>query len=373
MVTPRIPYVLPFPPPPIHPKNATTLTAAIDAVTDFLESRNIVILTGAGISVESGLADYRGEKGTYRLNRTYRPIFYEEFAGNHEARKRYWARSFLGWPTMEKAQPNRAHKSISVLGKLGVLNHVITQNVDSLHHACHPHLRTTELHGTLRTLICLTCRSPYPRVEFQKTLAELNPKWAEFLHTATEAGMFGNGHRRGQSIKTNPDGDVDILGAPYTKFRYPPCPKCLNSNDIKVLVDEQGSHRPNGGSATDGVLKPSVAFFGESILLEAKTKAEEMVDKCGGILVVGTSLATYSAYRLVKASHDAGKGVGIVNLGGVRGEDLFFSKGGKGRRLRVNFGAGDILGGVVKNFGGEAVEEEESETPLSGGGVGLGG
>lgn len=88
MVAPRIPYVLPFPPPPIHPKNATTLSAAIDAVTGFLESRNIVILTGAGISVESGLADYRGEKGTYRLNRSYRPIFYEEFAGNHEARKR---------------------------------------------------------------------------------------------------------------------------------------------------------------------------------------------------------------------------------------------------------------------------------------------
>lgn len=88
MVVPRIPYVLPFPPPPIHPKNATTLSAAIDAVTNFLESRNIVVLTGAGISVESGLADYRGEKGTYRLNRSYRPIFYEEFAGNHEARKR---------------------------------------------------------------------------------------------------------------------------------------------------------------------------------------------------------------------------------------------------------------------------------------------
>ncbi|CUS07048.1 unnamed protein product [Tuber aestivum] len=374
MVTPRIPYVLPFPPPPTHPKNATTLTAAIDAVTNFLESRNIVILTGAGVSVESGLADYRGGRGTYRLNRTYRPIFYEEFARNHEARKRrYWARSFLGWPIMEKAKPNRAHLSISMLGKLGVLNHVITQNVDSLHYACHPHLRTTELHGTLRTLTCLTCRSPYPRAEFQKALAELNPKWAEFLHTAIEAGIFDNDYRREGGIKTNPDGDVDVPGAPYTKFRYPPCPTCLNSDDIRVLVDAQGSHKPDGRLATNGVLKPSVTFFGESVAPEAKAEAEEMVDKCGGILVVGTSLATYSAYRLAKASHDAGKDVGIVNLGGVRGEDLFFSREAKGKRLRVDFGVGDVLAGVVMNLGGEVTEGVGSETPLGGGGAGLGG
>ena len=242
-------------------------------------------------------------------------------------------------------------------------------DVDSLHHTCHPHLRTTELHGTLRTLTCLTCRSLYPRAEFQKTLAELNPKWAEFLHTFGEAGISDRDYRREANINTNPDGDVDVPGAPYTKFRYPPCLKCLNSNDIKVLVDEQGSHRPSGQLATNGVLKPSITFFGESVAPGAKAEAEEMVDKCGGILIVGTSLATYSAYRLAKASHDAGKGVGIVNLGGVRGEDLFFSKEGKGQRLRVDFGAGDILGGVVKNFGGEAVEEEEGETPVRGGGT----
>ncbi|PWW72854.1 DHS-like NAD/FAD-binding domain-containing protein [Tuber magnatum] len=369
MVTPRIPYAIPFPPPPIRPRNATTLSAAVDAATNFLESRGLVILTGAGVSVESGLADYRGEKGTYRLNQTYRPIFYDEFAGNHEARKRrYWARSFLGWPAVEKAKPNRAHKSISILGELGVLSHVITQNVDSLH-TCHPHLRTTELHGTLRTLTCLTCRSPYPRVEFQKTLAELNPKWAELLHTATEARISDDSHRREGGIMANPDGDADILGAPYTNFRYPPCPKCLDSNDIEVLVDEQGSHKPNGQLATNGVLKPSVTFFGESVAPEAKAEAEEIVDKCGGILIAGTSLAAYSAYRLAKASHDAGKGVGIVNLGGVRGDDLFFSREDRGKRLRVDFDVGDILEGVVKNFGGEVAEGEEGEAPLGRGGI----
>jgi len=242
-------------------------------------------------------------------------------------------------------------------------------DVDSLHHTCHPHLRTTELHGTLRTLTCLTCRSLYPRVEFQKTLAKLNPEWAEFLHVAEGAGAPDGGYRRGESMEANPDGDVEVPGVPYTKFHYPPCPKCLNSNDIKVLVDEQGSHRPSGQSATNGVLKPSITFFGESVAPEAKAQAEGVVDKCGGMLIVGTSLATYSAYRLAKASHAAGKGVGIVNLGGVRGEDLFFSKGGKGKRLRVDFDAGDILGGVVKNFGGGVVEKEEGETPVRGGGT----
>jgi len=110
------------------------------------------------------------------------------------------------------------------------------------------------------------------------------------------------------------------------------------------------------------VLKPSITFFGKSVAPEAKAEAEVMVDKCGGILVVGTTgrLAMYSVYRLAKASHEAGKRVGIVNLGRVRGEDLFFSRECKGKRLRVNFSAGDILGDVVKNFGGNLVEEEEA-------------
>lgn len=132
MVVLRIPYTLPFPSAKIHPSNAITLPAAIAAVTDFLQSQNTVLLTGAGISVESGLSDYRGDKGTYRLNRNHRPIFFAEFAGNHESRKRYWARSFFGWPTMEKARPNRTHAAISRLGELGLVSHVITQSTPML-------------------------------------------------------------------------------------------------------------------------------------------------------------------------------------------------------------------------------------------------
>ena len=138
----RIPYTGPLPPPVIIPRNANTPAGAIYALSNFLSapakrspdpssrSRNTqtVLLTGAGVSVASGLADYRGTNGTYTLNKTYRPIYYNEFISNHEARKRYWARSFLGWTNLHKARPNSAHWAIKELGEIGVLRSVITQS-----------------------------------------------------------------------------------------------------------------------------------------------------------------------------------------------------------------------------------------------------
>lgn len=138
----RIPYTGPLPPPVIVPRNANTPTGAISALSKFLstprskhlsqscQARNskTVLLTGAGISVASGLADYRGTGGTYTLNKTYRPIYYNEFTSNHEARKRYWARSFLGWTNLNKARPNKAHRAVQELGNLGVVSSIITQS-----------------------------------------------------------------------------------------------------------------------------------------------------------------------------------------------------------------------------------------------------
>ena len=133
----RIPYTGPLPPPIIIPKSANTPTGAIHALSSFLsapkslnrtQSRQTVLLTGAGISVASGLADYRGTAGTYTLNKTYRPIYYNEFLTSHEARKRYWARSFLGWTHLNKSKPNSAHHAVKDLGRLGVISSVITQS-----------------------------------------------------------------------------------------------------------------------------------------------------------------------------------------------------------------------------------------------------
>lgn len=140
----RIPYTGPLPPPTILPRNANTPSGAAAALAEFLLAppsralRNAgafgaqaVLLTGAGISVASGLADYRGTKGTYTLNRTYRPIYFHEFCASHEARKRYWARSFLGWTNLHKARPNAAHRAVARLGDMGYVSSVITQSTPS--------------------------------------------------------------------------------------------------------------------------------------------------------------------------------------------------------------------------------------------------
>ena len=130
----RIPYTGPLPPPTIIPRNANTPTGAIHALSNFLsasiasQSARTVLLTGAGISVACGFADYRGTAGTYTLNKTYRPIYYNEFLSSHEARKRYWARSFLGWTNLNRARPNAAHTAVGDLGKLGIVSSVITQS-----------------------------------------------------------------------------------------------------------------------------------------------------------------------------------------------------------------------------------------------------
>jgi len=135
----RIPYTDPLPAPRIVPATAATFGGAITALVEFLSGRRAdgealgsdartLLLTGAGISVASGLADYRGESGTYTLNKTYRPIYYHEFAARHDARQRYWARSFLGWPNLDKARPNSAHLAIGKLGRLSIVSSVITQS-----------------------------------------------------------------------------------------------------------------------------------------------------------------------------------------------------------------------------------------------------
>ncbi|CAF9914759.1 MAG: hypothetical protein GOMPHAMPRED_008252 [Gomphillus americanus] len=329
----RIPYTGPLPPPIIVPRTADHLAGAIEALQYFLKAddKKTVLLTGAGISVASGLADYRGSSGTYTLNKTYRPIYYSEFLANHEARKRYWARSFLGWTNLNRAKPNSTHHAIRDLGQLGLVSSVITQNVDSFHLQAHPELRTTELHGYLRSLVCVHCRNEMPRDEFQKSLSKLNPTWASFLAEMLQTGALTTedpDERQRRGLKSNPDGDVDVPGAPYTTFKYPPCPKCLEDPPNtaegiqgRVEVDSDGAWSSN---STVGVLKPAVIMFGESIRPAVKEAAEDAVDEAGRILVVGSSLATYSAWRLVKKAHEQGMPIGILNQGGVRGEEVFF-------------------------------------------------
>lgn len=370
----RIPYTGPLPPPSIIPRNANTLPGAIAALSRFLtappspsledgsgDPESTVILSGAGISVASGLADYRGTNGTYRVNKTYRPIYYHEFLTNHEARKRYWARSFLGWTNLHKARPNAAHYAIKSLGDMGIIRSVVTQNVDSFHSIAHPSIPTLELHGYLRALVCVSCGNELEREEFQEELARLNPAWAAFLAEAIESGALDTedpGERKERGMKTNPDGDVDLPGAPYSTFRYPACPHCLanppiaaDGSQMRVEVDEEGAWK---STSTAGILKPSVVMFGESIKVDVKDAAERAVDGSGRLLVLGTSLATYSAWRLAKRAKERGMPIGVLNLGGVRGEEAFFRDlpmGQKGEAgIRVDLGTDKVLPGLVEQL-----------------------
>ena len=343
----RVPFTGQFPSPLIIPKTANTATGGAVALINFLTSPSSsslshhngetspksVILTGAGISVSSGLADYRGTNGTYTLNKTYRPIYYNEFCSSHEARKRYWARSYLGFPNLLSSKPNGAHYAVHDLYKLGLVSSVITQNVDSFHRKAHPDLKTLELHGYLRSTVCLSCQREFSRELFQERLSALNPAWKRFLEEALESGALATEHpeeRRKKGLRTNPDGDVDLPAAPYNTFRYPACPQCLDDPPRmkdgrrgSVEIDADGAWSP---TSTSGILKPAVIMFGESIPAPTKTSAENAIDSANRLLVLGSSLATYSAWRLVKRAKERNMPIGIVNLGGARGEEIFFEE-----------------------------------------------
>ena len=326
----RIPFTTPLPSPNVIPASASTVQGAVSALHDFLtvpakRSGKTVVLSGAGISVASGLADYRGSHGTYTLNKTYRPIYFHEFSASHEARKRYWARSFLGWTNLHRSRPNRAHDAVASLGEMGLVSTVVTQNVDSFHSKAHPNLRTLELHGYLRNCVCLSCRTEYNRDKFQGDLSALNPSWAAFLAEMLDSGALTTENpeeRRRKGLKTNPDGDVDVPGVEYSTFRYPACPKCLQTppEGKKVELDDDGAWSP---TSTAGVLKPAVIMFGESITNPVRLAVESAIDEASRMLVLGSSLATYSAWRLVKKAKEEGMPLAIVNVGGVRGEEFF--------------------------------------------------
>lgn len=232
--------------------------------------------------------------------------------------------------------------------------------MDSFHPKAHPSLPTTELHGYLRNLVCITCRNEYDRRLFQDQLAKLNPAWATFLEEMLASGALDSENpdeRRKKGMKTNPDGDADVPDAPYTTFRYPACPTCLQNppskpdgSIVRVETDEDGGWKPG---SSGGVLKPAVIMFGESIPAATKLAAEQAVDDAGRLLVIGSSLATYSAWRLVKKAKEQRIPVGILNMGGARGEEAFFTDVEEGsntgrQAVRISDNVEKVLPQVVK-------------------------
>ncbi len=249
----------------------------LDTLYRAMTERHFVVLTGAGISTSSGIPDYRDSEG---VRRGKAPMMYQEFLATPQARRRYWARAMLGWPRVRIAQPNKAHLALATLQQRERISGLITQNVDTLHDQAGSH-DVIELHGSLHRVLCLDCQQRSERDVIQRVMEDQNPYLA------------------GVDAVQAPDGDTLLDPAFEERFQVPHCPHC------------------NGQR-----LKPDVVFFGENVAPETAAKAMAAVQQAEGLLVVGSSLMAYSAFRLCKAMVEQGKPVIAINLGKTRGDEL---------------------------------------------------
>lgn len=238
-----------------------------------------LVVTGAGVSTDSGIPDYRGPRGS--LSR-HRPMTYQEFSHDPAASHRYWARSFVGWRQMDVAGPNRTHYALVELERAGFVHGVVTQNVDGLHREAGSE-NLVHLHGDLATVMCLDCGHREDRHRFDVRLAEANPGYLESV--ALDPSMV------------NPDGDVTLPQSAVDRFVMAGCLLC-------------GSRR----------LKPDVVYFGEPVPGERKRQAARMLDDAASLIVAGSSLAVMSGYRLVLDARKQGKPVAVINGGPGRAD-----------------------------------------------------
>lgn len=250
-----------------------------------LERSAPLVITGAGVSTDSGIPDYRGPNGS--LHR-HRPMTYQEFRDDPAARHRYWARSFVGWRRMDDARPNAAHRILARWAAEGRIAGILTQNVDGLHaeagrEAGAPADTLIELHGDLARVACLACGATESRRDLDARLEAANPGYLERVRIDPDA--------------VNPDGDVTLDARWVDEFTMVGCLAC--------------------GSVA---LKPDVVYFGENVPVARKEAAEAMAERGGDVLAVGTSLAVMSGYRFVLRAERAGREVGLLNLGPTRAD-----------------------------------------------------
>lgn len=260
---------------------------AREALRGFLqEHRQILVLTGAGCSVPSGIPDYRGPDGAWKH---HQPMSIAQFTGTASARRRYWAGSLRGWPRMRDARPNAAHAALARLEGRGGVSQVVTQNVDGLHQRAGSR-RVVDLHGRIDVVECLGCGARLPREDLQALLVGWNPSFAG--PQATPIGRLGDD---GVDGEVRPDGDTPVSRSMDT-FRVPDCPEC------------------------GGILKPGVVFFGENVPRSRVAAVERALAEADALLVVGSSLMVWSGYRFVRAARDRGLEVAAVNLGRTRAD-----------------------------------------------------
>jgi NAD-dependent SIR2 family protein deacetylase len=256
------------------------LTGAVTAgsfgpLVDVVAAGNAVILSGAGLSTESGIPDYRGPTG---LARRATPMTYQTFIGDGAARRRYWARSYLGWRHIARAAPNSGHLAVAEFSRRALLAGIITQNVDGLHQAAGA-TGVTELHGSLHRVLCLSCGQRTSRTELDRRLAAANEGWG-----AQQAALI------------NPDGDAVLDDEAAASFVLADCAAC------------------------GGVLKPDVVFFGENVPRPRVQACYDLVGRASALVVLGSSLTVMSGFRYVRHAASLGRPVVIVNQGATRGD-----------------------------------------------------
>ncbi|WLD56718.1 NAD-dependent protein deacetylase [Salinispirillum sp. LH 10-3-1] len=235
----------------------------------------VFVLTGAGISTDSGIPDYRDNAGAWKRKA---PVQHHDFMHDHYTRQRYWGRSLIGWPVMRNAQPNVAHECVAELERQNTISLLVTQNVDRLHQRAGSE-RVIDLHGRSDEVLCMSCGWRTTREGVHAACADLNP---DFM---------------GYTARTAPDGDAD-LEVDFSQFSVPHCEQC------------------------GGILKPDVVFFGDNVPKARVQMALEALRASDGLLVIGSSLMVYSGFRFCRHAHDWGLPIATLNLGQTRADEL---------------------------------------------------
>jgi len=310
-------------------------TSALSLHSFLQHKKNVLVLTGAGLSTESGIPDYRGYNGSYQHGHV--PMVHDQFMNHEKQRQRYWGRSLVGWKSFASSKPSSGHEALTELermGKIGVTfedspNYysndddddylfsnglqklsIITQNVDGLHHKANSRY-VTELHGRGNVLKCMTCGSFHCRREYHDLLTKLNQGWInDALKDVKEDDS--------SSSKLRPDGDAYIANDNYGDIIVPPCPTCLEKTNND---DDDDTTTTATTTTTPGFLKPDVVFFGDSVPRHRVERCYGAVKASDGLLCIGSSLAVHSAFRFVRAAAEENIPICILNVGKTRAEE----------------------------------------------------
>ncbi|CAI5477968.1 unnamed protein product [Closterium sp. Yama58-4] len=312
----------------------------LEQLHDFVaDSRRLLVLTGAGVSTESGIPDYRSPGGAY--SKGYKPMIHQDFVRSRSARRRYWARSFIGWRRFSAARPGMAHRALARLHERGRLaGGIITQNVDRLHHiAGSPAL---ELHGTTHEVVCMQCGDISCRRTFQERIKVANPEWAaavEHLEEGRPAGSdesFGMQRLQKRSGESRNAGlgsaDVGVSERELMGMRRRP------DGDIEISEEEWERHGEfvvPSCNACGGVLKPNVVLFGDNLPPARNQEAARMMSSADSLLVVGSSLMVLSAFRIASQCVQEGKPLALLAVGPNRADGI--------ARIKIEARCGEVL------------------------------